>query len=459
MNYPASAAPLLGALLMLGPHAALAAPMLAAARSEDHVARGNRTVMCIHARANSKVPRYSIWNGTSWGPSLTMGWSAPGNILTVVGRPCPTRNEIFFACADDQKDVCIGIYNGSTWGSQIKILDDVAREKDRPFDVAYESVSGRAMIAYWNDTVGHWAYRFWDGATLSAESLMPGSGTNHSHFLALVPQPGSNRILCVCNDHNFDTGLLRVLARVWDGSSWSPWVELTANMEKFNRECLAGAWESQSERALVVYSEKNQTMPRYRLWSGAAWSAAMTVPTIGQPGLWYRLASDPNSDQIHMAVTDSSNNLEFNTWNGTAWGTNQQFVVSTGADTERRFDIHFEPGAERAVLMYRNSSKTLPVFRTGQGTSWSSESNGPAIARSLQYFQVAPGFTNGELFLAATDSTGGLSAFRWHGGVLSANTVIETNLPTTAQEPACIVGNANWRQPPRIIRWIETEPD
>jgi len=375
--------------------------------------------------------------------------------MSVSAVSSPTRSEILFALVDNNKQVHLATFNGSSWSSSLTATTSSDQKDERPFDVTYESVTGRGMAAYWSSSAGHFAYRLWNGATWSSEVLMTGSSASASHYISLVAKPGSDDILLLAQDSNSS---VRLLARVWDGVSWSNWAVLETSLPNKKYEAFAGAWERTSGRALVVYSESGQNTPRYRTWNGSTWSGEASAPTIGHNGRWFRLASDPGSNTIFMAAGDAGDDVEANVWNGTSWGSNTQFSNDTDSSNQRRFDLILEPGTNRPMCMYRVKNKNYPVYRLWNGSSWSSETSGPNINRKPVYFSLCQGSSSGEVFAGVQDDSGDLHLMRWSGSSWSSATEIETNI-AGGSEPMRLVGASITIAKRRVISWTEEEPN
>lgn len=423
--------------------------------SRDVLSSGNTSIMCVIARNSTNAPRYSLWNGSSWGANTALPWSAANTPLSVAARACPTRNEVLFGLIDNDKQIRGATFNGTSWTSATVMTTNGARQKDRPFDVAYEGLSGRGMLAYWSHTAGHFAYRIWNGSTWSSEVLMTGSGADHSHYVSLTSNPATDEIILLCQDHNSN---MRLLARVWDGTSWSNWAVLEPTMpDNKDYESFAAAWERNSGRALVVYAESGQNQPRYRTWNGA-WSGESSLPTIGHIPRWFRLESEPGSNRVFMLASDSADNVESNVWSGSAWGTTVQLSSDTESPDERRFDITIEPGSNLPICVYRVKSKHYPVYRLWNATAWGPEMNGPNIDRKPIYFSLCPGRNSNEVFAGVQDDQGDLHLMRWNGSSWSSATTIETTL-SSGRFPMALVGVATLGAKRRIVSWTEVEPN
>lgn len=78
--------------------------------------------------------------------------------------------------------------------------------------------------------------------------------------------------------------------------------------------------ESTSGDTLIVYAD-GTGIPKYRVWTGAAWSAPLGVVANALAGnvRWVELVSRPGSDEITLLVVDAANDLTAVTWSGAAW--------------------------------------------------------------------------------------------------------------------------------------------
>lgn len=387
------------------------------------VANGDSTspVMIAFSRNGSSTPRYSIWNGSTWGSVASMS-SVGAEPYWVVLRDCPTRNEKACGTLDQDYDVNIQFYNGSSWSSATQICSDADTNSKRAMDLAYEQDSGDLLLAYWQDNSNRIGYRTYNGSTLSGESTLSLPSTSSVRFLALYPKSRSNEILLLAVNTNYD-----LYAFFWNGSGWSGVTTLETNTETYNEQCFAAAYESQSGDLLVSYIQSGQDNPRYRTWNGSSWSSELQMPNIGSDGRWVCLTSDPASDEILFGALDQNNDINVNVWNGSSWGGNQQLETSADGYTSCQFDIAYEPDGNEALLVYIENGEYRLQYRTWNGSSWSSEQNGADILAEPRVVQLHTGAGTGEIFIAASDESGAndVEALQWTGSSMSAKTKIE----------------------------------
>ncbi|MCG8406316.1 MAG: VCBS repeat-containing protein [Phycisphaerales bacterium] len=401
-------------------------PLLSVIYGQDLHADSTSPVMIAFSRNGSSTPRYSIWNGSAWGSILSMS-SVGAEPYWVVLRDCPTRNEKACGTLDQNYDVNIQFYNGSSWSSATQVCSDADTNSKRAMDLAYEQDSGDLLLAYWQDggsnanTIG---YRTYNGSTLSGENTLSLPSTSSVRFLALYPKSNSNEILLLAVNTGND-----LYASFWNGSSWSGVTTLETNTETFNEQCFAAAYESLSGHLLVAYIQNGQNNPRYRTWNGSSWSSELLMPNIGSDGRWVCLAADPASDEILFGALDQNNDINVNTWNGSSWGSNAQVETNADSYTSCQFDIVYEAEGHEALLAYVENGEYRLQYRTWNGSSWSSEQNGTDILAEPRVVQLHTGANTGEIFVAASDESGAndVEALRWTGSSMSSKTKIEDN--------------------------------
>jgi hypothetical protein len=402
--------------------AAIAAVLLPAAPA---AADPNSPTLIVWSKTSDNKPYYATWGGSSWGAGAAMP-NINGDGHWFVVRNCPTRNETACLSLDNQEDVNIQFFNGTSWGTVTELCTDAGTSDRRPVDLAYEQQSGDALVVYWDEAESNIGYRTYNGVSLSSEADLALTGMDETEYLALYPRPGGDEIiLLACGDEE-------LRANVWTGSGWSGWTTLESDLESEDRESFGLAFETLSRDAVVVYPEDDENQPRYRTWNGSSWSGELTLPSIGAQALWIRLAADPASDAILFASLDDQKDINVNHWNGSAWGSNLEVENSGEFQDRRQFDLAFEPQGTEALLVYHESGATNLHYRTWNGSAWSGEADGSGIGHRARTIQLRTGTASGEIFIACSDEGNDLEALRWDGTSMSATTQIHGNLNGTA---------------------------
>lgn len=404
--------------------------------------------LVVFGESGQSLCRYSIWSGSSWG-DISSSPSTGDEPRWVITRNAPTRSEQAVGTLDYSKDVRVMFFNGSSWSASTLVDSDTGIHNDRAFDIAYEQVSGDLLIAYWNHTQKKIGYRTYDGTSISSELLVTLPANPKIRFLQLTPQPGGNEIiLSAMNDSN------DLYAIVWNGTTFGSVTTVETNAKTDGNECFSAAYETLSGHALLVYSEKGVDTPRYRTWNGTSWSSELSLPNFGAEPFWSRLVADPNSDKMLFAALDTDKDINVCAWDGSSWGSNLEVETSVQVNNRRIFDIAYENGGTRALLVYGENPQTLWRYRTWDGTTWSAEKSGPELGDKPQFIALAAGQHPGEIFIAASDAGDDLNLVRWNGVALSENTQLSGALSSDGSTEQFSICNSS-TLPLRIVSWRE----
>lgn len=309
--------------------------------------------------------------------------SASG-VTFVRAEYAPTRNEALVGSlkVDGRLDVhtCIGDCNaqadlvdqfGKTAVSATSTCDTTAGGCTRPFDLAYEQLSGDAMVVF-IDTASDGTIKYctyngsaWTPAscgTPSSYTFNAGS-TVDAKWVRLVPyQVGmkgarSDEMMMVVVDTNND-----IFAARWDGSAWGNLTTITTTATTSNTQVFDVAWEQSTGDAMVVWGEGTtaSTQPaRYKKWtrSNTTWDGSATSLPV-QTGThlvnWVAMAGAPTEGKNHIAVflqtaTTAGNNCSTATncsavpyiWDGSSMTKGTQWA-STESTLQRGIDVAIE---------------------------------------------------------------------------------------------------------------------
>ena len=253
------------------------------------------------------------------------------NIQFVVNKASPTRNEkligyqlndgTLYMASCTSSCSALSNLNASVWHQTIFGSNTLTRG----FDIAYEQLSGRAMIVYAGNTTGKLYYCIWDGSSWGPVSTCaPTNGTNDisltdgtttltgtPQWVTLAPYGGqlsdtrSNDILLAVQDSNND-----IFVTHWNGSAWTTTdrqvvtttggASVSVTEGTVNSPAFDIGWESLSAEEMIVYA--NGTALSYRTSTGSGWSGASTISTLSTAAQWIKVASDPQSNRMSMMV-------------------------------------------------------------------------------------------------------------------------------------------------------------
>ncbi|MEM2121664.1 MAG: hypothetical protein QXU20_03365, partial [Candidatus Woesearchaeota archaeon] len=207
---------------------------------------------------NSNNPYYNIWDGTSLSTASTainVG-AQPDWIITASN---PNSEEIILATIDTSNDVNVQVWNGTDWHSQLE-LETGSSVTYKGFDVAYESLSGRALVVY-NDGTAIPKYYIWNGSSWLGEYSCQNTGST-VRWIELASDPNSNYIILVTQDGDAASD---INVQIWNGTSWSTPLELTTNAFSAYRN-FDVEW-SINNYAIVVYGTASYEQVRYALYN------------------------------------------------------------------------------------------------------------------------------------------------------------------------------------------------
>ncbi len=400
---------------------------------------------------NDQNPPYKIWNTVSWDSGNNPSQDVGGAPYHIVLRASPTRDEKLAVVVDNNGDVNSMQFDGATWTSPVEhatALDVGARlNVHRAADVAYETVSGDALLVYSNGSATPQYRTKADGsASWSAAAPIPswpGSAAPVFVRVEASPSKSSNTVLVVVQDVN-----RKLHAAYWNGTAWSD--QLTLNTaasfggiaqggtgESYSR-AFDVAWTSGGARGLVVWgvtTPATQNTPIYRYWDPVteSWGAEsialdLDTGTISERPRWLRLTSDPASQFIALGVADSDSDLAAMTWNGATdtWG--DLLINAEGALTQilngySPFDITYERAGGQLVLTYADGNQNIR-YRVLTGGVWGGEvatadNTGSAI-RSIESISNPNDPASDEMLIAVTNNNRQIRVYRWNGASFDA---------------------------------------
>jgi hypothetical protein len=325
-----------------------------------------------------EITRNRTWNQEIWTDETqaqSMGIDA--NHWFLIESGTVRKNEKIMAVSDAGLDIIVQISDGLSWDHTLELIDVVRDNKYPGFDITYESLSGDALIAYYNNTSPTKLipkYRIWNGTEWSAEMDTLPVGTADIQWLVLASNPLSNEIIMV----TLDRGNKDIYAQVWDGSEWGNVTVIETQASRDDCQCFDVIYEHQSGNGIIVWggdSGSNKNLNR-KTWKGI--NGNWSEPQIGLVAAknqvnWVRLAADPKSNHVILGVLDNGREITAQIWNGSSW--NPQFNVTGSAERngERCFDVAWETKSDKEGLIVYGIGDHRPAYRTISDTIISEE--------------------------------------------------------------------------------------
>jgi Domain of unknown function (DUF2341) len=336
-----------------------------------------------------QTPRYRIWNGTAWGSELS-AQSVGGTVNWVVTKPATTRDEYILGVLDATSDINVQVYNGTTdtWGNLQEVTTAASNALRRGFDVAYETTSGDAIVAYCDGDADP-SYYVWNGSTWTSGGTINLGSINNCEFITLASDPTSDEIILVARD----TGT-QYETQVWSGSAWGN-SRVIGSMTQTDHEGIAVEYEESGNQAVVAVSNGNTNGFIWTSWDGTQWSVN-SAQALGDDFEWGRLRADDGSDSLTLCYMDNDNDIGYLTWDGNGWaafvaGTNERDTGGNSLDG-RSVDCAYETTAGRdGYIMLPYTDTTNARYQVFNGSTWTVEADISTIQDSWTVSTIRTG--------------------------------------------------------------------
>ena len=375
---------------------------------------------------DTSIPEYRTHNALDgWATEATSS-DVTGAIewVKVAAHPSNSSDEKVLCTKDSNDTTNCQVWDGSSWGN----LEEMAASGvagDRSFDVCYEQVSGDAMVFY--RTAGNTSiigYKIWSGSSWGNEQTLQDVGGPLT-TIRCVKESGTNYIAVMAHDTADDCHLV-----IWDGTTTTHYQETDDNCSVCDG-CFSfdGAWESNTGDFVEAhYADGDHAIDGY-LWTRSTGNFSVLndiiggVPTAEKTWIEMKANPDPTSDQILIVVADDDDDLEQNSWDGDAWGSESQLSGDIGGVTEasRGFALGFERNSYNALLTY-GLEVTQPTYREWTTTSgWGSPQTLSASApEAIDWHQLSSDSHSNNIMLTMIGVTDDVATIEWNGSAWDA---------------------------------------
>jgi hypothetical protein len=331
------------------------------------------------------TPKERGWTGntSTWGSQSEMATAgSPVRYPRVAWCPVQNRSseKIVVTLSDD------GYLDAYVWnGTQWNVTNNIGRvwtsaptTANRPYDIAYESLSGQALLVYGTTVAGganDLAYRTWTFGTGWSSELYYDDADHSTKvtitFVGLASDLNTDKIgIAYIENTNSDAN-----AVVWDGSSWGNFVEITGTVAITTEECVAIACETQSG-AFMAAAGEGQFIKWTRFTT--SWSSVDFFDiNSGATGVmnWLKLAQS-QGNRLMLTSVDGSTDLCTAVWDeglygNRQWSTAAQSIGSLTSNTTY-ISMRFTAQASKSVtniLVYIQTVSASPAYRFGIETS------------------------------------------------------------------------------------------
>lgn len=400
----------------------------------------------------ANYPKYRSFSD-SWTPQSALP-SAGSPVRQVRVAYCPRAErsaERLVVTLSEDGGLDAYVFNGVQWTQTSfgPVWSTAPNNPQRPYDIAYEGTSGRALVVYANtqtDGTRDLSYRIWDGTAWSVEQYIDDTG-HSSHIayrwvaLEANPTQGSNQIAMVAVDQNNNDAN----ALIWDGTTWGSWRQITGSISTTVYECAAVAYEYSTGNIVAVAGQSSLVAwTRYT----SSWSTPATFdvdPSAAQNMRWLALRTHrvAGSNRLMLLSHGLSNVASAVDWTGSSWGTVNLLDVQLEGTDSRCLDGDWEPSGATFVAAAADRNVDALSFKTwtplggwvpSATNVWSTFSG---LTRNQRWVQVRGGRRQSgvaTMLIGTVDTSQTLIVTCWNGTAMSRQTTITSSVGTLTYE-------------------------
>src|SRR3989475_533835 len=380
-------------------------------------------------------PKTRLWGGSSWGTEGEETTAArPIRAVRMAWLPTVPSTRIFVTDSDD------GWLDAYVCSATCTVTNNIGRvwstapgTPERRFDVAYENVSGDAVLAYGvlsTDPAQDIAFRIFSLGSWGPEQYLDDTGhaTDVQYTqIDLAPKKGSDIIGMIGGDDTNDDAN----AWIWDGDAWGSYTEITPTMESPNYRQVALAWESSSGNLLAVaaLATSNDIISKEysTSWSGTSQFTCASGGGMTKHTFWLSLKANPLATANDVVLGLVQENYDLNTcyWTGSAWANWVQHDTDYDAVQTRAFDFAWENSGSKGLLVWGTSRTTgggqITYKSFTAPNTWGAQTNAVMGSGFDQWVQLRTNPFSGTVKIlgAVLDSNRLLGAVKWDGSTFT----------------------------------------
>ncbi len=393
------------------------------------LATNNTSDMLIYrGGGSSQIPEFRTYNRPTFGSESTaINIGGAIQYIKILSKPNRLSAEKFACTLDGASDVNCQIYDGSTWGNLVEVSSAAGTQK--AFDIAYENSSDDAMVCFRTNTVDTQTpgCRIWNGTSWGTEFSANSVGAA-INTLSLVSSPGSDYIAMITRDATADINV-----QIWNGASWGNLQEVSTN----GGSCAGctqydGSWEKSADDFIVTwFDDTNDAIYSREFDKSALWGSEITNVVTGlstSDNIYVETDAnpDPASNLILVGVLDDDNTLNFNSWNGSAWGTQAELSANINgsvAANNHLFSLAFEQTDDYDAIITYGSTANLLSYRVWDSntSSWGSVQALPTAVEAKDWHQFASDPVGQNLMLTTVGTVNDVDTIEWTGSGWDSN--------------------------------------
>lgn len=320
--------------------------------------------LLVYSEGTEKFQSYRLWNDSIKNFTSKQNDNATKNTSITIDwfdvQANHERDEFIAVFQDDNRNHYVKVYNNSaaTWGNALALdatgADNIAFIS---IAVAYEDISGNALIVYENGGLNNadnkFGYRIWNGTGYSAETNETINENDEIHEPYLYSKAGTNQIMLL---HRTEGGNISTM--LWDGTTFvnKTFIQNFTGKSWASNHPFWFSWEGSSGDGIVVYQNATTSLSsiEFNATTGA-YSANLSFNLSSGAVESLKTCSDPSSNYIISLSADNVDRVvDVNVWNGSAWYTEGQPSKATIFPTGQAWDLScaWRSSGQIALLTY-----------------------------------------------------------------------------------------------------------
>jgi len=393
-------------------------------------------------------PKYRLWEGdtASWGNEVEMN-TADSPVRWVRTAICPKSEralEKIVVTLSDDGYLDAYLYDGISWtvtNNIASVWATAPASPIRPYDVAYETASGTALLVYdvnIADATKDLGYKIWNGISWSQEYYIDFTGVAATYpvvsfiILASNPDPSSNQIAIAFNESSKDDAF----AAIWNGTSWTSMTTLTTANTISTKESIAIVYSTYYKKTVVLAGNGANSIAWKTYTQGDTNWVTQTAfdpdPDDKQEVCFGTLKSDPSGSATHDYIMYSGVNdyTDLNlvlidvgpsTPTVTSWG---EFDDDIDSNVARPCDFDWEQTGSKGLVVWGTTAGSISYMTFTAPSTWSSISTETMGTNTHPWIQLKHNTrnVNGDMKIlgAVLEATANdLGAIKWDGTTLT----------------------------------------
>lgn len=262
-------------------------------------------------------------------------------------------------------------------------------------------------------------YRMWVSPAWSA-ALSTSALDNIPTTMVVRVCPTRNEWIAAVDDNGGNPQ-----AMFFNGTSWINKIQISS--VNLTYRSYSVAYEQQSGDGLMACWDGGSGEPKYRAWSGSAWSASQSSSvSLNNTPNWVKLIAKKASNEIIMLCLDSNATLRAGVWTGSRWTNISTLAAGLSSATTEDFDGAYEGASGNFLAVWGGGGA-----KTWDGTSWAAAAAPPNASGTTRWVRLGAAPSSNSIVCLMLDSGSNVTMSMWNGSSWTASTTWATTAANT----------------------------